>query len=501
MEDDNSVTTRLLTLLNVSATKIGKRKRLYEEYDEPHEKLNKRKSIRFAPSKQNIPDAPVVTEVVVNGDKKEAEKSTVEEENDDTKGLYERHFGVKPVALTELSRSAVDKKAWTISKEQYGKLGSVLVELPEGVHDVDTKHAIKNDVTDKLKAPFIADQNKQLADQNEYQNDILSALSTRRDLYLSSLALDARKRTREVVALHALNHVFRKRRRVLKNNERLAHATKADPNSLPEDIQDQGFTRPSVLILLPFRSAALDWFSAMTFHTPPPAYQVENQSRFLLEYGLPPGTIDKLTSATPGTYPGDHVETFKGNIDDNFRVGIKMTRKSVKMFSEFYDSDIIIASPLGLRRSIEKEKGADYLSSIEILIVDQMDALTMQNWEHVKFILSHLNQLPKESHNTDFSRVKPWYLDGHSIYLRQSILISAYETPEIRSLYNTFLKNVAGRIKTEKRWPPIEVPEGINQNFIHFDCSNPKDEPDRRFHHFTTQVKRLVAQRYNLYLI
>ncbi|EDR11670.1 uncharacterized protein LACBIDRAFT_246783, partial [Laccaria bicolor S238N-H82] len=332
----------------------------------------------------------------------------------------------------------------------------------------------------------------------ELQNDLLTTLSSRRDLYLTSTPLESRRCTREAIALHALNHVTKKRRRVLKNNERLSHAAKTNPEAPPpEDVQDQGFTRPSVLFLLPFRSSVLNWFHALTSHTPSPAYQIENQSRFLSEYGLPAGAVDKLATAEPGTYPSDHVETFKGNIDDNFRVGIKMTRKSVKMFCEFYGCDIIMASPLGLRRSIEKEKNADYLSSIEILIVDQLDALTMQNWEHVKFVLSHMNKLPKESRDTDFSRIKPWYLDGNAAYLRQSILLSAFETPETRSLYNANLKNVAGKIRTEKRWSPIEVPDGIDQvshTFVHFDCVNPIDEADKRFNHFTTQLLPFVLK-------
>ena len=112
--------------------------------------------------------------------------------------------------------------------------------------------------------------------------------------------------------------------------------------------------------------------------------------------------MDKLASAEPDAYPRDHVETFEGNSDDNFRVGLKLTRKSVRIFTEFYGSDIIIASPLGLRMSIEKEKyvalslssphvfipdvgrNFDFLSSIEILVADQLDSLTMQNWEHTQ---------------------------------------------------------------------------------------------------------------------
>ena len=54
----------------------------------------------------------------------------------------------------------------------------------------------------------------------------------------------------------------------------------------------------------------------------------------------------------------------------------------------------------------------DFLSSIEVVIADQLDAMAMQNWDHVQFIFANLNQMPKDSHDTDFSRIKPWALDG-----------------------------------------------------------------------------------------
>ena len=98
----------------------------------------------------------------------------------------------------------------------------------------------------------------------------------------------------------------------------------------------------------------MQWAEAVLAHLP--SHQVENRARFMAEFSLPSGTVDKLVMAEPGTYPRDHVEMFKGNVDDNFRVGIKLTKKSVKIFANFYGCDLIIASPLGLRMSIEKEK-------------------------------------------------------------------------------------------------------------------------------------------------
>ncbi|KAI9571122.1 digestive organ expansion factor [Boletus coccyginus] len=367
-----------------------------------------------------------------------------------------------------------------------GKLSAVASVLPE-VSVPQKKHSKQTAVLERLLNPFESQQVKQPAEHTRIQDDLLSVLSAHLDVYHTSVSPEHHQCIREVITLHALDHVTKKRRRVLKNNDRISRAKSTSSDS-PEDVQDQGFTRPSILLLLPFRSSALAWLNALIIHTPSPSFQIENHSRFLGEYSLPSDAADKLATAPLGTYPPDHVEMFKGNVDDNFRLGIKMTKKSVKLFSDFYNCDLILASPLGLRMSIEKQQSSDFLSSIEVLIIDQMNALTMQNWNHVQFVLSHLNEMPKESRDVDFSRIKPWYLDGFSAYLRQSILLSPFETPETRSLYNTSLKNVAGKVRVEKSWPVLRVPEGIDHTFLTFDCLNPREEADRRFSYFTTQL-------------
>ena len=63
------------------------------------------------------------------------------------------------------------------------------------------------------------------------------------------------------------------------------------------------------------------------------------------------------------------------------------SRGAVKLYTDFMQSDIIVASPIALatKLSDEVEEGgpADFLSSIEIAIADRADVQLMQNWAHV----------------------------------------------------------------------------------------------------------------------
>jgi len=192
--------------------------------------------------------------------------------------------------------------------------------------------------------------------------------------------------------------------------------------------------------------------------------------------------------------PDDYRLLFEGNTDDAFTCGLRLTRKSVKLYSSFYKADLVIGSPLGVRLAMggegDKARDCDWLSSVELVAALHCDVLMMQNWAHVEEIFANLNALPKKQRETDFSRVRSYHLDGTSRYLRQTILLSAYASPEINSVLARKCSNAAGRLVV---LPSSEgcvalAPSSVRQLFVRFDASSPSELAELRLSAFKLRL-------------
>ncbi|CAG8457291.1 24001_t:CDS:10 [Dentiscutata erythropus] len=382
----------------------------------------------------------------------------IDDEEDDE---FDRHFGDNLFSNDISSKiGKINNKQWNISNYKDPILKSVSEYSTEQISEV--KENVGNSELNlsslKIKEKLLCSW-KKLNESNdsvftELQTGLFHHINKYRDVLFTNRSVENSKEIRQIYALHALNHVFK-------------------------EFRDQGFTRPKVLILLPFRNSALNLAEIIIKLSG--TEQQENRKRFFDSYGISPDE-EKIDINKP--------ETFKGNIDDMFRIGIKLTRKSIKFYAEFYNADIILASPLGLRMIIgnegDRKHDFDFLSSIEILIIDQCEIFLMQNWDHIGYIFNHLNLIPKKSHNCDFSRVKNWYLDGKAKYFRQTIMISSYLTPEINSLFNKQMLNIAGKLKIKDQYEGtiVDVIPQIKQIFTRVECQSLIEADDARFKHF-----------------
>ena len=128
-------------------------------------------------------------------------------------------------------------------------------------------------------------------------------------------------------------------------------------------------------------------------------------------------------------------EFFPGNNDDCFRMGISISGKSFRMYTDFYNSDIVIASPLSLKQ-IEDKQGWDYLSSVEICIVYGMDMISMQNIDHLIGIVENCNKTISKDRNTDFSRLREYFLSDYQNYMRQTIMVGSLWNSNLLGLFH-----------------------------------------------------------------
>ncbi|PFH35745.1 hypothetical protein BESB_053960 [Besnoitia besnoiti] len=248
-----------------------------------------------------------------------------------------------------------------------------------------------------------------------------------------------------------------KRRKLTSNAEQPAAAPGGETRTLgnegPEDwledqVRDGGYTRPRILFLLPFRSAAkevVDNIIALM----PGIQQVLNRRRYEEEFGISrEEEIEQDKNFATGNKPEDFVSLFRGNDNDRFRLGIRIAQKSIVLYSPFYASDILVASPLGLRMIVgvtgEEKREFDFLSSLELVVVDRADVISMQNWAFLKDCLAAINLPPVSYTSFDIRRLRPSLMAGVGASDRQTLVFSHGRDAKIQGLFKQFCSNRRG---------------------------------------------------------
>lgn len=271
------------------------------------------------------------------------------------------------------------------------------------------------------------------------------------------------------LSAYALSHMLYNSTRVEKNNKRLRK--KGDDFEIPEDspFRDQGPNRPRICILCPFRSNANEfirnWILLLNLETS----DVGNFENFDAEY-----TGQDTKNSHSKNWEDWRRELFKGHYDDanydDFLIGIsfyhgKMRIQFPKTAAALCGVDVIIASPIALSKMAASDRKAirirekmtiktqpeteeelmfdadradggdndaetelpimDFMSSIEVLIVDRVDALTMQNYENCRDVVNAVNEKPVATITADINRIESKFLSVHSAKAaRQTVLVA-----------------------------------------------------------------------------
>lgn len=377
--------------------------------------------------------------------------------------------------------------AATAAEHQWNDTASSLFQynrkvLRQGWRKIN-KRVVRYDVESRLEDSLPKDRIF-----SSLQCTLYPSLATYSDILITAETRQNRSAWHNILQLHLLNHVLTSRSRIKRNNRKVKDLQQEEEEQDPEKLRDQGYTRATVLVLLPTRGTCHAFLQDM-LRLLGDKVHVDNNDRFQAEFGPPleeendkdetEAEKRKRRKAVQESKGKDWLELFgdETNDDDDFKIGLAVTPKvagiskkkkdhgqggvSVKLYSDFYRSDIILASPLGLKMSVEASQGgepdADFLSSIEVCVVGHSNVLLMQNWDHVNTILGWLNQQPTKNNDTDFSRVRPYLLAGQAKYWRQLIVYSNLVDASILSTFKHYAQSLSGRLKLKRRTPVEEA--------------------------------------------
>lgn len=298
-------------------------------------------------------------------------------------------------------------------------------------------------------------------------------------------------------------------------------------SSLVEDasqlqVRDRGFTRPRILVLFPMRNSAYrfmkDFAELLGID-----WDVEFAPNTTFESDFT--EMEEVKDPTFKRRPIDFQKQFNGNINDTFCFGVsffadknknatsKNNTRHFAVYVPFLDCDMIVASPLGLRKRLLKDGNLGAaLSSIEVTIVDEAQVILMQSWAHLDAVFSLLNKRPTDTTEglCDVSRIYDWALNGQSRRHRQTIMISAFTNAAVTRTFRESCCNNSGKIIVVKTFGKkstdgsaegviAQTPQNIRQHFVRLRTESIGEVDDARFNYFTktwfpTKIQPLVSQ-------
>lgn len=396
---------------------------------------------------------------------------------------------------------------------------------------VDSKLYVRSRLLAAWKAKQVDPETLWSATSLEYS--LFHQFCSYKDVFYAAQTYESTETLRRLSAMHVLNHVVKSRDTVTRNNERLRRRQARDKEAgapaeslrdgddEDKEYRDQGFCRATVLVLLPLRSSALAFVKLLLELLPATIDTFHNKDRFFSEYGSVKDEDEDEDDKSGETKDDDDgmkewQKVFaEGNNDDCFQIGLSLTRKAMRFYSEYHHADIILASPLGLRQQLgdevveldDTEEGAsvrlstDFLTSIEVCVVDSASLMLMQNIEHLRHVVRALNVQPKEAPNADFSRIREWNLAFLGAYFRQTIVFAHGVEPALNHLVTKCCKNIGGTVKYTRLCDPADgsasisrvVPQ-VKQIFQRIDLESGKrplsaaQEVELRFEYFKKHV-------------
>ena len=151
------------------------------------------------------------------------------------------------------------------------------------------------------------------AELSTFQRSLYPVVANYMDAFIACREKGNENEIIDMLSLHTINHVLKARDTVMKHNNKLKRASME--NLEAPDFKDQGYTRPRVLVILPFRSSVVKFMDSLIAWLPE-SMEINQKKRFDEEFGEESDSENEEDTTKIPTNTPEWKYVFNGNTDD-----------------------------------------------------------------------------------------------------------------------------------------------------------------------------------------